>query len=276
MMGREQRLKIRLFIYMLLASGILFITIFGGAVAPKDPYETNFLVIDQPPSEDYWFGTDNLGRCLFSRILAGARSSVSATIIIVLITAAIGTVVGMIGGYYGGILDIVIKKILLIIQSFPGQVMAIAVAGVLGAGIRNAAIALISIGWIPYARVARSMVLKMKNSSYIMAARLCGCNSVSIIVHHVLPNIKGLLFVTIMTSLSGTMMEISSLSFLGLSAKPPAPEWGFMMNEGRKVLMTAPWQALVPGAAILVTIIILNRLGDSIQDYMEHTQQLLK
>ena len=110
MMGREQRLKIRLFIYMLLASGILFITIFGGAVAPKDPYETNFLVIDQPPSEDYWFGTDNLGRCLFSRILAGARSSVSATIIIVLITAAIGTVVGMIGGYYGGILDIVIKK----------------------------------------------------------------------------------------------------------------------------------------------------------------------
>lgn len=268
----KERLKIRLAFYVILALGLLVITFLGEKLAPHDPYETNFLAIDRPPGADYWFGTDNLGRCLFSRILAGAYSSITATILIVLCTAAIGALLGVAAGYYGGVLDVVIRKILLIVQSFPGQVMAIAVAGVLGAGIKNAAIALISIGWISYARIARSMVLKLKNSNFIRAARLCGCNSVSIILQHILPNIGGVLFVTAMTSLPVSMMEISSLSFLGLSAKPPYPEWGFMMNEGRKVLMTTPWQALFPGGAILVTVIILNRLGDSIQDYMEFAQ----
>ena len=148
--------------------------------------------------------------------------------------------------------------------------MAIAVAGVLGAGVKNAAIALISIGWISYARMSRSMVLKIKESNYIKAARLCGCNSGYIILRHVIPNIGSVLFVTAMLALPGTMMEISSLSFLGLSAKLPTPEWGYMMNEGRKVLMTAPWQALIPGGAILISVIILNRLGDSVQEYLEY------
>ena len=140
---------------------------------------------------------------------------------------------------------------------------------------KNAAIALISIGWISYARMSRSMVLKIKESNYIKAARLCGCNSVYIILHHVIPNIGSMLFVTAMLALPGTMMEISSLSFLGLSAKLPTPEWGYMMNEGRKVLMTAPWQALIPGGAILISVIILNRLGDSVQEYLEyHTGSL--
>ena len=262
-MDKKKRLRIRLAWYLLLTAGLLIIMLFGEQLSPHDPYENNLLKIDQPPGAEYWFGTDNLGRCLFSRILTGARSSLSATLIIVLVTAVIGTTAGVTAGYYGGPLDAVIQKLLLIVQSFPGQVMAIAVAGVLGAGVKNAAIALISIGWISYARMSRSMVLKIKESNYIKAARLCGCNSGYIILRHVIPNIGSVLFVTAMLALPGTMMEISSLSFLGLSAKLPTPEWGYMMNEGRKVLMTAPWQALIPGGAILISVIILNRLGDT-------------
>lgn len=271
---RRRRLRLRLAIYGFLALGLAVIMLFGERLAPYDPYETTMTLeaIDQPPSAEHWMGTDNLGRDIFSRILTGARTSLSATVFVVLATAVLGTLLGVLAGYYGGFLDMVIQKILLIVQSFPGQVMAIAVAGVLGAGVRNAALALISIGWISYARIARSMVLKIRSANYIKAARLCGCSSLSIICRHVLPNISSMLFVTIMLALPGTMMEISSLSFLGLSSKPPYPEWGFMMNEGRKVLMTAPWQALSPGVAILITVIVLNRLGDCVESYLEFTQ----
>lgn len=266
---RERRLKIRLVFYIMAGLFLVFLAVFGDKITPYDPYETNMFAIDRAPGREFLLGTDNLGRDILSRIIVGTRSSMVATLIIMTITLIIGTTLGVMAGYYGGVLDIVVMKIVLIFQSFPGQVMAIAVAGVLGAGIKNAAVALGVVGWTGYARISRSLVLKIKNTNYIKAARLCGCHSLSIIFHHVLPNIRSVIFVNAMTSLSGTILEISSLSFLGLSAKPPTPEWGFMMNEGRKVLMTAPWQAMVPGFAILVTVIILNRLGDSVQDYME-------
>lgn len=270
-----RRTKIRLALYMILTLGLLLVALFGENIAPYDPYKTNVMAIDQPPSYEYWFGTDNLGRCLFSRVLTGARSSLSATLLIVAMTGILGTLIGVVAGYYGGIVDNILKRLLLIFQSFPGQVLAIAIVGVLGAGFGNAVIALGAIGWIAYARIARSMVLKIRNAGYVNAARLCGCGSAYIIIHHVIPNIGSLLFVTAMNALAGTMLEISALSFLGLSATPPIPEWGFMISEGRKVLMTAPWQTLFPGMAILITVIILNRLGDSVQDYMAVRQQEL-
>ena len=148
-MDRKKKLRIRLAWYLLLTAGLLIIMLFGEQLSPHDPYENNLLKIDQPPGAEYWFGTDQLGRCLFSRILTGARSSLSATFAVVLVTAVLGTAAGVIAGYYGGPVDRLIQKLLLIIQSFPGQVMAIAVAGVLGVGVKNAAIALVSIGWIP-------------------------------------------------------------------------------------------------------------------------------
>ena len=134
-MDRKKKLRIRLAWYLLLTAGLLIIMLFGEQLSPHDPYENNLLKIDQPPGAEYWFGTDQLGRCLFSRILTGARSSLSATFAVVLVTAVLGTAAGVIAGYYGGPVDRLIQKLLLIIQSFPGQVMAIAVAGVLGAGI---------------------------------------------------------------------------------------------------------------------------------------------
>lgn len=271
-MKKETSIKLRLILYLILTLILVFIMFFGEKVAPYDPYKNDLYAIDMAPCKAHIMGTDALGRDLFSRILVGARSSLSATFVVVVMTGIIGTVVGVLAGYYGGFLDAVIQKILLIIQSFPGQVMAISVAGVLGASTKNAALALIVIGWIDNARLARSLVLKLKSSNFIKAARLCGCSSGYIILHHIIPNISKLMIVSVMLSLSGTMMELSSLSFLGLSSKPPYPEWGFMMSEGRKVLMTSPWQALMPGLAILSVVIILNRLGDSVQDCLDLSQ----
>jgi len=269
---KSKGLKLRLAFYVLLTLGLVFIMIFGEKIAPYDPYKNNFFAIDVAPCREHWMGTDNLGRDLFSRILTGARSSLGATFAVVAATGVIGTLVGVVAGYFGGALDRVVQKILLVFQSFPGQILAIAVAGVLGAGTKNAALALIVIGWMANARLARSLTMQLRSSVFIKAARLCGCSSGYIIFHHILPNIGKMMVVSIMLSLSGTMMEISGLAFLGLSSKPPYPEWGFMINEGRKVLMTTPWHALMPGLAIFLSVIILNRLGDSVQDYMEYTK----
>ncbi len=271
-MNQRSKLQVRLALYGFLTLILIFIMLFGEKVAPYDPYKNDLYAIDFAPCAEHIMGTDALGRDLFSRILTGARTSLSATFIVVAATGCIGTVIGVAAGYYGGVLDVIVQKVLLIFQSFPGQVMAIAVAGVLGAGTGNAALALIVIGWVDHARLARSLVLKLKNANYIKAARLCGCHSVHIISHHIVPNITKMMVVSVLLSLSGTMMELSTLAFLGLSSKPPFPEWGYMMSEGRKVLMTAPWQALMPGLAILSVVIILNRLGDSVQDYLEFTQ----
>ena len=272
-MEKNRSVKLRLVLYGILTLALIFIMIFGERIAPYDPYTNDLYAIDLAPCREHLMGTDALGRDLFSRILAGARSSLGATFAVVIATGLIGTIVGVVSGYFGETLDAIVQKILLVFQSFPGQILAIAVAGVLGAGTKNAALALIVIGWMANARLARSLTLKLKASVFIKAARLCGCSSGYIIVHHILPNIGKMMVVSVMLSLAGTMMEISSLAFLGLSSKPPYPEWGFMINEGRKVLMTAPWQALMPGLAILLTVIILNRLGDAVQDYMEITKE---
>ena len=273
-MKKRKAMKARLIVYALLTLGLVFLMVFGEKLSPYDPYKNDLLAIDMAPCREHLMGTDNLGRDIFSRVLTGARNSLGATFAVVVATGVIGTAIGVLAGYYGRGLDRVVQRVLLVFQSFPGQILAIAVAGVLGAGTKNAALALILVGWMANARLARSLTMKLRSSVFINAARLCGCTSGYIIAHHILPNIAKMMVVSVMLSLAGTMMEISSLAFLGLATKPPYPEWGFMINEGRKVLMTAPWQALMPGLAIFLSVVILNRLGDSVQDYMEYTQSL--
>ena len=168
-MRKRRALKRRVVFYAIAVGVLIFMAIFGEKIAPYDPYEVNMLAIDQPPGEKFLLGTDNLGRDLFSRILTGTRSSIAAMLVITVCTLVIGTVMGVVSGYFGGVLDVVVQKILLIFQSFPGQVMAIAVAGVLGAGLRNAAIALIAIGWTDYARMSRSMALRIRDAGYVFS-----------------------------------------------------------------------------------------------------------
>ncbi|MBR4394204.1 MAG: ABC transporter permease [Oscillospiraceae bacterium] len=272
-MKNSRSVRLRLAVYALLTLGLVFLMLFGERLAPYDPYKNDLYAIDMAPCREHLMGTDNLGRDIFSRVLTGARNSLGATFAVVAATGVIGTAIGVLAGYYGQTLDRIVQRVLLVFQSFPGQILAIAVAGVLGAGTKNAALALILVGWMANARMARSLTMKLRSSVFINAARLCGCTSGYIIFHHILPNISKMMVVSVMLSLASTMMEISSLAFLGLASKPPFPEWGFMINEGRKVLMTAPWQALMPGLAIFVSVVILNRLGDSVQDYMELTKE---
>ena len=185
----------------------------------------------------------------------------------------IGTAIGMVCGYYGGILDSVVMRIADIFLAFPGMVFAIAVAGVTGGGILNAIIALACISWPKFARLSRSQVIMMKNMDYIAAARLAGSSTGAIMIRHILPNIIGSVLITAVLDIGTMIMELAGLSFLGLGATPPVAEWGSMMNNGRSMIQTAPWVILAPGAAIFITVVLFNLLGDTVRDVLDPKQK---
>ena len=180
-----------------------------------------------------------------------------------------GTIVGTLCGYYGGVVDSVMMRISDVCLAFPGLVFALAIAALLGGGVSNAVLALAVISWPKYARVARSQTLALKSSDFMAAARLSGDTSLQMILRHILPNILGPILVTAMLDIGTMMMELAGLSFLGLGAQPPTAEWGNMMSGGRSMLQTYPWLVLSPGAAIFLTVVIFNLLGDTVRDYMD-------
>lgn len=241
-------------------------------IVPNDPNKADLLNALQPPSRQFPFGTDQLGRCVFSRVLCGAQASIFSSLLLVGIVFTVGTTIGVLCGYFGGIIDTVSMRIVDILLAFPGMVLAIAVAGILGSGLMNAVIAISFISWTKYARLSRSLVLAIREETFIQAAKLGGNRSWRIVIRHVLPNVAGPLVVTAALDIGVMMMDLAGLSFLGLGALPPAPEWGSMMNEGRSMLQHAPWLTIFPGSAILMTIMIFNLLGDSLRD-MLHIRQ---
>ena len=224
-------------------------------IAPYDPLEAVMQNAYLPPSAEHLFGTDKLGRDNFSRILYGASYSLSSVLLLVTIIFAVGTTLGVLAGYYGGKVDIVIMRISDMMISFPGMILAIAVAGILGGSLINAIIALTIVTWTKYARLARSMVLKIKKRDFVEAAIVNGGNSTHILWKHILLNILPLMVITAASDIGAMMMELAGLSFLGFGSQPPAPEWGLMLNEGRQQLQTAPWLMIFPGLAIFVTVV---------------------
>ena len=227
----------------------------------------------QPPSAEHLFGTDKLGRDCFSRILYGAKYSLTSVLALVTSVFIIGTSLGVISGYFGGKIDIVIMRISDIMISFPGMILAIAVAGIMGGSLTNAIIALTIVSWTKYARLARSLVLKIKKRDFIEAAIINGGKPTHILWTHIAPNILPLMIITAATDIGSMMLELAGLSFLGFGAQPPTPEWGLMLNEGRQQLQTAPWLMLYPGLAILVTVVILNLWGDSLREVLDPRQE---
>ena len=250
------------------AAGILIlIALFAQVIAPNDPYATNAALIRKAPSAAYWFGTDNLGRCVFSRVLYGARTTIAATFFLVAISFVVGTVIGMLCGYYGGIVDDVLMRLTDLALAFPQMVVAIAVAGMLGGGLSGALIALGITMWTSFARLTRSHTLSIKKSPYIVAAKLAGKHGGYIMCRHILPNILEPVLISALTQIGTTMIGISGLSFLGLGVVAPQAEWGSMINEARAYIQIAPWAVLFPAAATIVTIIVFNYLGDVVMEY---------
>lgn len=252
---------------------IVGVAVFAPFIATKDPYEAVMTDSLLAPCKEYIWGTDRLGRDLFSRVIYGTRSSLTMALCLVCVIFVIGTFLGVIAGYFGGILDQIIMRIADMMISFPGLVLAIAIAGLLGPNMVNAVTAIAAVSWTKYARLARSLVLKIKNSLYVEAAILTGAKTGKILISYVVPNMINTMIVTAATDIGAMMMELASLSFLGFGAQPPTPEWGLMLNEGRTYLSQAPWLMTYPGAAIVVVVIVFNMLGDSIRDMLDPRQQ---
>ena len=266
---KKNHTKRKLLIFGTLAALLILTAVFAREICPYDPNRQDYSIALQPPSLAHPFGTDRYGRDMLSRVNAGSQISIFSTLALVAIIAVTGTAVGVICGYFGKAVDSIVMRISDICLAFPGLVFALAIASVLGGGVRNAVIALAVISWPKYARLARSQTLTVKSSDYIAAARLSGSGTAAMIFRHILPNILGPILVTAMLDIGTMMMEIAALSFLGLGAQPPAAEWGSMMSGGRSMLQTYPWVVLTPGIAIFVSVVLFNLLGDTVRDCMD-------
>ena len=266
---RKKINRIKVILSASVAVLLVLIALFASVIAPNDPYETCASAIRTAPSAEFLFGTDNLGRCVYSRVLYGARTTIAATFILVAISFIFGSFIGVLSGYYGGILDEITMRIADIMLAFPQMVVAIAVAGILGGGLTSAMIALGITMWTGFARLARSHTFAIKNCPYVQAARLAGKSGSAIMMAHILPNIIAPLLTNALTQIGTTMIGISGLSFLGLGVVPPTAEWGSMINESRAYIQIAPWAVLYPAIATIVTIIVFNYLGDCVMEYRD-------
>lgn len=266
---QQKNVRRKLYFFLTLTAGLLLIALFAEQLCPYDPYAQDLLMAQKPPSSAHPLGTDRYGRDMLSRVLAGSTTSIFSTLVLVAITTAAGTAIGIFCGWSGGWADTVLMRISDLFLAFPSLVFALAVAGVLGGGVQNAIIALAVISWPKFARLSRGLTMAQKESVYIMAARLSGSSTMKILVKHVLPNIAGPILVTAVLDIGTMMMELAGLSFLGLGVKPPMAEWGSMINDGRSMLQISPWMVLAPGAAIFITVMIFNLLGDTVRDYLD-------
>lgn len=266
--------KNRLFsLYTFLVILVIVIAFLAPVLATHDPYESNMTNVLQMPSSEHILGTDKLGRDTYSRIIYGTQTSLFMTVCLVILTAVIGSIVGILSGYFGGKVEIILMRFADMMLSFPGVILAIAIAGILGGNIINTIFALVVVSWAKYARLVRSLVIKLRNNDFIMAARVNGTTTLNILLRHIIPNILPMVVITGAMDIGTMMMEIAGLSFLGFGAQPPTPEWGLMLNEGRQYIQTAPWLMIYPGIAIFIVVAIFNLWGDSLRDILDPKQE---
>jgi len=248
---------------------IVIVAVFAPFIAPHHYARQVLRDRFQPPSMEYPLGTDNLGRCIFSRMVYGSRLALMVGVIVVGIQVAIGVTVGLISGYFGGLIDDIIMRLVDIVIAFPAIVLALAIAAALGPGLVNVMVALGVIGWSGYARVVRGQVLSVKENDYIEAIRAVGASDMRIIFRHILPNAISPIIVMATLGMAGALLAASALSFLGLGAQPPEPCWGAILAVGRDFLRRAWWIATFPGVAIMLTVLGFNFLGDGLRDALD-------
>lgn len=248
---------------------LVFVAVFAPFIAPHDPIEQNLANRLLPPNPEHLLGTDNLGRCILSRLIYGTQVSLQIGIIVVGITSIIGVMLGVIAGYRGGIIDEIIMRSVDVLLAFPGIILALVIAGILGPSLFNVMLALAVVGWTSYARVVRGSVLSVKEKEFVEAARAIGTSDTKIMFRHVLPNVMAPVIVMATLGMAHVILAAAALSFLGLGAQPPTPEWGSMLNAGRAFMRTAPHLTIFPGLVIMVTVLAFNFLGDGLRDVLD-------
>jgi peptide/nickel transport system permease protein len=243
-----------------------FSALLASVLAPYDPLAQELGQRLRPPSPEHWLGTDSLGRDIASRILYGARISLIIGVVVVASAGVVGTAIGLIAGYAGGLVDEALMRLTEVFLAFPALILAMAIAGALGPSLTNAIIAIAAVTWAVYARLTRGQILSLRRREFVEAARAIGASRTRIVVRHLLPNALAPLMIQASFDLGSSIIAAAGLSFIGFGAQPPTPEWGVMISEGRNYISTQPWLSLFPGLAILLAVGSFNLLGDGLRD----------
>lgn len=238
-------------------------------IAPYDPIDQELTQRLKPPSSAHWLGTDQLGRDILSRLIFGARLSLTVGIIVVLSAGTFGTFIGLIAGYSRGIVDEILMRLTDIFFAFPPLILAMAIAGALGPNLNNAMAAIAVVTWPVYARLVRAQVLSLREREFVQAAQSIGANTPRILLRHLLPNTLAPILVQASFDMGGAILSAAGLSFIGFGARPPQPEWGVMISEGSKFFSTQAWLSFFPGLAILLTVTAFNLIGDGLRDALD-------
>ncbi|MDP3044576.1 MAG: ABC transporter permease subunit [Bacillota bacterium] len=256
----------------LLGLGIILTVVAVAFLAPyvaNDPVKVDLAKRLAPSSALFPLGTDHLGRCILSRLIYGTQVSLPIAGLTLAVIILIGIPIGILSGYCGGRVDNIIMRVVDVLLAFPSLVLALVIAGMLGPGLINVLIALASVWWVEYARFVRAIVLSVKAKEFVLAARASGTSDVGIMTRHILPDVLSPVIVLATLDMGKLILVISGLSFLGLGAQPPAPEWGAMLNDGRPYLQVAPQLMLYPGLAIMTVVLAFNLLGDGLRDALD-------
>ncbi len=263
---RQNRLAL---VGLVLLAAIILLVICAPILAPYDPLAIDYKYVLKPPNAQHIFGTDNIGRDIYSRVLWGGRLSLTVGMMAVLISIVGGVALGLFSGYVGGVTDMVIQRFVDLTFAFPSILLLLSIVAIMGPNLTTVLVA-IGISGIPgYSRLMRGSVLQALNTEYVLAARLMGAKDGRIMTHHILPNVMTPIIVYGTLGLGGGIMLTAGLSYLGLGAQPPVPEWGAMLNLGRTYMRSAPWMSIFPGLAVSLTVLAINFIGDGLRDALD-------
>lgn len=266
---RRMRRTVNIWVGTVILLVIVFLAIFAPIISPYDPLIITPADRMKPPDSQHIFGTDDFGRDVFTRVIYGGRLSIEVGLISIALASVTGTFLGIIAGYYGGQVDVLVMRLIDLMLAFPSILLALAIVATLGRSLPNVMLA-VGVATIPiYTRIVRASTLSVKQMDYILSARAVGCPSGQIMLRHILPNILAPIIVITTNGIAGAIVAGAALSFLGVGAQPPTPEWGIMLSDGRQFLRSASWITTFPGLAIMLTVLAINLLGDGLRDVLD-------
>ena len=271
-----KKLRLRAAVALAVLALILIFSILAPVIAPCDPYRSDLTQVLAAPSSEHLLGTDNIGRDLFSRILYGGRQSIVLALAATTLSMAVGCLVGLLSGYYGGRVDAVITTVSNVFQGLPGLTLMIAVAGLMGSGMVSMLTAIVINSWVGFSRIVRGEVMKIKQESYIDGLRTVGAGNHRILFAHIAPNLLGTICVVFATRVAGVVISVASLSYLGLGLQPPTPDWGVMISDARAYFRRRPLLVIAPGACIVLLSLCVNILADELRDRFDVRKDNLK